>query len=220
MLKFITSLFENKTIKVWHLILLNILIFLVTFYIEQFYLYTQEFYYILYRNIKEIYQIDMQYITHKQNMISSCIIGVLIVLLKVFVISLLIQFISLIFKAEIKLKLAIKVSSIAYYVVLLGQLVKILWYISLPSNIISLKYISIIPLSLTNLFSVNKLSQQSILILNNFNLFELLYAFILWQLMLNIVSKKNALKIVLIIIMLQSMISIIINLYVLKLYNY
>jgi len=164
----------------WHIfIYLSIINFLIAFLASQF-IFTRDFYYTLFSDTMELSRIDKYVDIIDRFSFWSLLLLPLFLFIKFSVVALILQ-IPLLFRyIEISFKYLFRWVMLASFALTLGQLVHFFnIYFTTAKNVCASLF-KILPLSLATLINPEEYSSNTIFILNQFNMFDMLWSAVLF----------------------------------------
>jgi len=164
----------------WHIFtFLAIFNFLIAFLASEF-IFTRDFYYVIFSDQMEMTRIDQYVDIVKRFSFLSLLLIPLFLFIKFFVVSLILQIPLLIRFIEISFKTIFRWVMYASMALTVGQMV---YYIKLyftPKNSISAVHFKIQPLSLAVIIDPEEYTSTAIIVLNQFNIFDIIWGIILY----------------------------------------
>ena len=170
---------KSLNIRTWEIYLILLVMMLSNTWVFQNYIMTREVYINLMSDQLEISRIDdyFHYVKSLSNW--SYLLIPFILVLRLLFVSLLVQF-PLVFKfIDVPLKNIFRIAAIAFVPLAVTGMIKNIWLLRLPSHVITEQTLNFTPLALTNLLDIAHYSKATYLVLNNFNLAELLWCLIM-----------------------------------------
>jgi hypothetical protein len=153
---------------------LSVLNFLITFWAHRL-IFTKEIYYSLLSDQMEIVRIDeFVEVLERFSFLSMLLIPV-VLLLKYIINTLILQLPLLLRNIEIPFKKMFRIVMLASIMLTLGQLLQYIWIYLTPLENITRELLTINPLSIAAVIGIENYPQSSVHILNQFNLFEILW---------------------------------------------
>lgn len=179
MKRIIKEIIEDKEITNWHIFTLLITIDITLLFIMNNYILTRETYGAIYGEQLEITTIDNIYIMAKKLSIWGYVFLPFLILLRVTIVSLLIQLFFMLRLKEISFKKLFRIILVGYGILVLSSIMQLVSFWITPLEDFSSESLTIVPLSITHLVSAENISDVYRGILNQINIFELLWIFLI-----------------------------------------
>lgn len=179
MKRFFKEIIEDKEITNWHIFTLLITIDITLLFIMNNYILTREAYGAIYREHLEITTIDNIYVMAKKLSIWGYVFLPLLILLRVTIVSLIIQLFFMLRLKEISFKKLFRIILIGYGILVLSSIIQLISLWITPLEDFSSESLALVPLSITNLLSTENISEVYRGLLNQINVFEILWIFII-----------------------------------------
>jgi len=170
-----------KAMDNWRVFLCIIMLNLLISYLFQNFILTKSFYYHLLSQQIEDYRIEQYFDMVNKYSIWSYFTLPVVLLIKFSFLSLLFQFPLLIKFINIPFQQIFRMVMFASVAISLGSFLRFLHLYSIPSNEITHSIINIMPLSLTQFIDPNKYPNSSLSVFNSINVFEILWAYIIYR---------------------------------------
>jgi len=174
-----STLKKSFKLKTWHLFLLIMLAVWVNTWILQNFVMTREVYHNLLSEQLEISRIDDYFNFVRKISIFSYLLSPLILWIQLAFVTLLLQFPLVLKFIDIPFKKIFRVVTFAQISLLVMGLVKTFWLLHFQPSQITKQTLSFTPLALTNLLDVSLYPKSAVQILNNFNVFTIIWCIIL-----------------------------------------
>jgi len=181
-------------------VFLSVLNFLITFWAHRL-IFTKEIYYSLFSDQMEIVRIDEFIEVLERFSFLSMLLIPLVLLLKYIINTLILQLPLLLQNIEISFKKMFRFVMLASIMLTLGQLCQYIWIYFTPVETITKQLLTINPLSFAAVVGIEKFPPSSVYILNQFNLFEILWGLCIYYGLLstNSIKKMDAAMLVFIV---------------------
>lgn len=167
-------------IKTWYLLLIITVVSILISFAFQKIIMTREVYYSLYGSQMEDYRIDDYVSMILKFQIWGYLSTPLIIWLRIAFVAFLIQLPFMLKNIEIPFRDIFRIVTIAYFILLSEDVVKIFYLYFKPPEQITIDSLNFIPLALTSFLEKNNYSVLSFSFLSKFNLFELLWCIVVY----------------------------------------
>lgn len=175
-----TSNYEDVVLKTWHLFLILNIVSLVIIYVNNNFIFTREVFHQLYSKQMEAYRIDEYFDVVNNFSLWGYLIIPLVLLLKITLFTLLLQLPLTLKFIELKFKVVFRIVTIANIPLIISELAKTFWLVFTPYNEFTNEFLSLVPLSITNLIDITQYSTAITGFLNSINLFEFVWIFLVF----------------------------------------
>jgi len=166
-------------LKTWHLFFLIIIAVWLNTWILQNYVMTREVYHNLLSEQLEISRIDDYFNFVRKISIFSYILVPIIIWIQLAFVTLLLQFPLVLKFIDIPFKKIFRVVTSAQISLVVMGLIKTFWLLHFQPSQITRQTLSFTPLSLTNFLDISAYPKSAVQVLNNFNVFSIIWCIIL-----------------------------------------
>ncbi|RKY77979.1 hypothetical protein DRQ07_08100 [candidate division KSB1 bacterium] len=166
-------------IKTWQLFLLITLAVWINTWILQNFVMTREVYHNLLADQLEISRVDDYFSYVKKISLFSYALAPLVLWIQLAFVTLLLQFPLVLKFIDIPFKKIFRITAFAQISLIVMAIIKTVWLLHFKPSQITAKTLSFTPFSITNLLDVNLYPKSALQILNNFNLFAVIWCIIL-----------------------------------------
>lgn len=171
------DIIEDIEITNWHILALFITMEIVLIYTMDNYVLTREVYGNIYADKLDISSIDNLYIFMKKFSFWGYLFSPILIIIRVAIVALLIQLLFMLGLRELSFKKIFRITLLGYGFLLLASVTKIIMLLMTPVEVISTESLANIPFSIAFLLSADTANDVFRGILNNINLFEVLWIF-------------------------------------------
>ncbi len=180
-----TECYENilkntKSINTWYVFLFICGIALVNTWIIENYIMTLDFYTNTLSDRMEVHRIEQYYLWMKGFSKWQYAIIPLFILLRITLVTLMIQLPFVIKLQDIPFSKIFRVATLSLFSLIILNIVQTIFVIQMPSSDINQDSLSLIPLSIAALVDINKYSRPFYNLLGSFNIFELIWCFMVY----------------------------------------
>jgi len=174
-----TTLEKPFYLKTWHLFLVIIIAVWLNTWILQNYVMTRELYHNLLSEKLEISRIDDYFNFVRKISIFSYILVPIIIWIQLAFVTLLLQFPLVLKFIDIPFKKIFRVVAFAQISLVVMGLIKTFWLLHFQPSQITRQTLSFTPLSLTNFLDISAYPKSAVQVLNNFNVFSIIWCIVL-----------------------------------------
>ena len=176
---YLKKIIVDEEIKNWHFLVLFSLVTSVVIIVSDNYIYTREFYGFIYSKKYEPTIVDFLYVSKVKFAIFKYLFVPIVIVLRVVMVSMLIQFNLMIRVIEIPFRKIMRISLLGYATLSLMPLAQMLNLLNIPIKEMTVNYLIIVPFSLASLLNIPNINSTLVSILGLINIFEVLWIVII-----------------------------------------
>lgn len=166
-------------LKTWHLFIFICIVFCINTWLTQNFVMTREVYHNLLSKRMETYRIDDYFNFIRKISIWNYILLPAVIWIQITFVALLIQFPLVLKFIDIPFKRIFRIVAFAQIPLIFSRIIKTIWLMQFKPYQITEENLAFVPLAITNLIDTSLYSQSITGFLSHFNVFQILWGFIL-----------------------------------------